>query len=336
MRFARTSEQQDMAQAVRDLLKASDVPSIARAWANGSADAWWAVWRTLSSMGVPGVVVSERHGGLGLGPVELAVCLEEIGYAGLPGPTVETLAAAPHLFTSTQDTATLARLVSGEALATVSFAEHGGWALDADRAHLRVACQGDRAVLAQGTISAPQPSFDAARHLFTVDSGRGEVLPAADVDAAFLQGALGCSAQLLGVGQRLLDLSVRHVRERHQFGRPIGEFQAVKHQLANVRVDVDFARPVLHGACVAWQNGGDHAARDISAAKVVTSEAAYRAARTALQVHGAIGYTAEHDLHLWLTKATALRTAWGTPSWHRRRVAQALAEYGTTVPIGGS
>ncbi|QGK70345.1 acyl-CoA dehydrogenase [Allosaccharopolyspora coralli] len=334
MRFTRTSEQQDMAEAVGDLLGRGHLPALARDWAQGDVASWWALWQKLASMGVTGVAIPESHGGLGTGPVELAACLEELGYAGMPGPVVETLAAIPKLVQHTGVAEpVLSRVGSGEAIATVAFTDHGGLALDADRSDYRYLCVGDAAYRATPD-SDGQPSFDPARRMFALRR-RDEALEGADADAAFLHGAFGCAAQLLGIGRRLLDLSLHHVRQRHQFGRPIGEFQAVKHHLADVRIALDFARPVVNGAALALRDATGQAARDVSAAKIVTADAAHRAARVALQVHGAIGYTVEHDLHLWSTKATTLRSAWGTPSWHRHRVAEALAT-SSELPIGGA
>ena len=138
-------------------------------------------------------------------------------------------------------------------------------------------------------------------------------------------GALACSAQLLGAGRALLEASVRHASVRAQFGRPVGAFQAVKHKLADVAIGLEFARPLLDAAAVALADDAATAGRDISAAKVACADAAYRAARAALQVHGAIGYTAEHDLSLWLTKIRALVPAWGSQAEHRARVVAGLA-----------
>jgi alkylation response protein AidB-like acyl-CoA dehydrogenase len=107
-----------------------------------------------------------------------------------------------------------------------------------------------------------------------------------------------------------------------QFGQPIGSFQAVKHMLADAAVGLELARPLLFGAAIALGTPG--AARDVSAAKVACTDAAYRAGRAALQVHGAIGYTAEYDLALWLTKVRALTSAWGTQAFHRARVLEAI------------
>jgi alkylation response protein AidB-like acyl-CoA dehydrogenase len=175
---------------------------------------------------------------------------------------------------------------------------------------------------------------DPARSL--ADVQRGELL-ARDAGAAVARalefGALACSAQLLGAGRALLEASVRHASVRAQFGRPVGAFQAVKHRLADVAIALEFARPLLDAAAEALAadgagppapDGAGTAARDVSAAKVACADAAYLAARAALQVHGAIGYTAEHDLSLWLAKVRALVPAWGTQAEHRARVLREL------------
>jgi hypothetical protein len=147
---------------------------------------------------------------------------------------------------------------------------------------------------------------------------------AAAIAGALDLGALACAAQLLGAGRALLAAGVRHAGQRIQFGRPVGAFQAVKHQLADVAIALEFAGPLLDAAGAALAAGDRGAARDVSAAKVACTDAAYRAARTALQVHGAIGYTQEHDLHLWLTKVRALAAAWGSQAEHRARVMAGL------------
>ena len=131
-----------------------------------------------------------------------------------------------------------------------------------------------------------------------------------------------CSAR----GRALLEASVRHAAQRTQFGRPIGAFQAVKHPLADVAIGLEFAGPLLDAAAAALDGDGEHPARDVSAAKVACTDAARRAARAALQVHGAIGYTEEHDLHLWLLKVRALAGAWGSLAEHRARVMAAISE----------
>jgi len=168
---------------------------------------------------------------------------------------------------------------------------------------------------------------DPARSLSEAHADRVLARGAADAAARALDwGALACSAQLLGAGRALLEASVRHAGARRQFGQPVGAFQAVKHRLADVTIGLEFARPLLDAAALALAADGPTAARDVSAAKVACADAAYLAARAALQVHGAIGYTAEHDLSLWLLKVRALVPAWGSQAEHRARV---LRELGT-------
>ena len=170
--------------------------------------------------------------------------------------------------------------------------------------------------------------MDRARSLFETAGGQvvaGGPVTADAVARALDAGALASSAQLLGAGRALLEASVRHAGQRTQFGRPVGSFQAVKHHLADVAIALEFARPLLHAAAVTLDGGGCHAARDVSAAKVACTDAARRAARVALQVHAAIGYTEEHDLHLWLTKVRALAGAWGSQAEHRARVMAAIS-----------
>ena len=184
--------------------------------------------------------------------------------------------------------------------------------------------------------------MDPARSLSQVcgRAGAGRGPAAAEAATRALEaGTLACAAQLLGAGRALLEASVRQATQRSQFGQPIGSFQAVKHHLADVAIGLEFARPLLDAAAAALEltrpeagpaRAGDaaaigpwyraHAARDVSAAKIACTDAAYRAARAALQVHGAIGYTQEHDLHLWLMKVRALAGAWGSQAEHRARV----------------
>ncbi|MFC6010013.1 acyl-CoA dehydrogenase family protein [Nocardia lasii] len=170
-------------------------------------------------------------------------------------------------------------------------------------------------------LAGPISSIDPARKLFPVISEQ-VVAEGVSVDYAFDVGVLACAAQLLGAGRALLDQSVAYAKQRRQFGRAIGEFQVVKQQLADVRIGLDLAEPLVYRAALTLES--DDRARDVSAALVACGDAAHRAARAGLQVHGAIGYTAECDLSLLLTRVAALRTAWGTADFHRGRIAATL------------
>jgi alkylation response protein AidB-like acyl-CoA dehydrogenase len=220
----------------------------------------------------------------------------------------------------------LAGLAAGELIATAAIPPWLPWAVDAETAGLVLLAEGDAVRL--GTPGPGQRSVDPGRSLSPVTGGqvlaRGPAVAGA-VARALNAGALACAAQLLGAGRALLEASVRHAGQRAQFGRPIGAFQAVKHHLADVAIGLEFAGPLLDAAAAALDGNGCHAARDVSAAKVACTDAARRAALAALQVHGAIGYTEEHDLHLWLLKVRALAGAWGGQAEHRARVIAAIA-----------
>ena len=207
--------------------------------------------------------------------------------------------------------------------------------LAAERADLALLCADDEvhAVPAGSYTAVAQASVDHARRLARVDWTRGPDTLLSDDPAVVREvldrGALAAAAQAVGVGRRLLDLTVAYVAEREQFGRPVGVNQAVKHHCSNVAIALEFAGPSVHKA--AWScaqgegpEGGDPSL-DVSTAKVLASDAVDLACRAALQCHGAIGYTIEHDLQLWLKRGWALSASWGDAAFHRRRVGEALA-----------
>jgi alkylation response protein AidB-like acyl-CoA dehydrogenase len=328
----------EFAAVLHDVLAGADVPGAARRWACGDLGPGLALWRRLAGLGVTALAVPEASGGLGASPLDLAAACEELGHHAVPGPVAESLAAVPVLLAaldraephgeSPDDAAArrgwLAGLAAGDLIATVAMPPRLPFAADAGAAGL-VLRAGD------GVVCLPRPgtrhrSVDPARALSEAPGGRVLARDATDAVARALDfGALACAAQLLGAGRALLEASVRHVSARAQFGRPVGAFQAVKHQLANVAIGLEFARPLLGAAAAALAEEGPTAARDVSAAKVACADAAYRAARAALQVHGAIGYTADLDLSLWLLKVRALVPAWGSQAEHRARVIRELS-----------
>ncbi|MGH3967259.1 MAG: acyl-CoA dehydrogenase family protein, partial [Mycobacterium sp.] len=165
-------------------------------------------------------------------------------------------------------------------------------------------------------------SVDPSRRLYDVTATGAKWH--ADIKRAYGFGALATAAQLVGAAEALRDAAVDYAKQRTQFGRVIGSYQAIKHKLADVHIAVELARPLIYAAALSLANRSPDTARDVSAAKAAASDAAVLAARSALQTHGAIGFTAEHDLSLWLLRVQALRPAWGDPAAHRRRVLEAL------------
>lgn len=305
MKFIYDNEQRDFSSTLDKLLTGADTVGAARAWAARDTAPGLALWQTLADQGVT-MLATEAT------PVEVCIAFEAMGRHAVPGPWVESAAYLP---------IALGREVEG--VATVAVPPHVPYALDADTAEQVFLVDGDE--LASATVGEVKTSIDGTRRLAVVspaaEEGRRPVTKPA-LDAAFDLAVLATAAQLLGAGERILADSVTYVKQRKQFGREIGSYQAIKHQLADVRIALDFARPLIDGAAVAFD--GPDRARDVSAAKVAAGDAAYLASRVGLQVHGAIGYTAELDLSLWLLKVRALVTAWGTPDFHRGRVLGSL------------
>jgi Acyl-CoA dehydrogenase, C-terminal domain len=293
MKFSLATDQRDFAASLESLLASADPAGAARAWADGDHAPGLKLWERLAEQGLT-MLASEAT------PVEVVIAFEALGRHAVPGPWVESAAYLP---------VALGREVEG--VATVAAPPHASYALDADVADA-VYLAGPEG-LTEAVAGERHASVDRTRHLFSVEAAGG-----APEDAAFDLAALATAAQLLGLGERVLADTVTYAKQRRQFGREIGSYQAIKHQLADVRIALDFARPLVHGAAL------DPSPRAVSAAKVMCADAAYLASRTGLQVHGAIGYTAEFDLSIWITKIRALVTAWGTPAFHRARILAAL------------
>lgn len=300
MKFLQTAEQRDFAATLDKLLTGADTVAVARAWAAGDTAPGLALWRTLADQGVTSLATDASA-------VEVCIAFEALGRHAVPGPWVESAAYLPMA---------LGREVEG--VGTVAIPPHVPYALDADVAdQVWLELEDD---IWPANVGALRQSVDRTRRLFEVDAGAPTTH--AELGDAFDLAVLATAAQLLGAGERILADSVTYVKQRKQFGREIGSYQAIKHQLADVRIALDFARPLIDGAAVGFE-GADRA-RDVSTAKVAAGDAAYLASRVGLQVHGAIGYTAEFDLSLWLLKVRALVNAWGTPAFHRSRILESL------------
>jgi alkylation response protein AidB-like acyl-CoA dehydrogenase len=317
MRFAFSPEQVELRDAVRDLLEKECPPAAVRdAWTNDTGRSP-AAWSALAAMGVLGALAPAAHGGLGLSEVDLVLVLEETGRHALPEPIVETaLVAAPEGWVDAR----------GAQAASVTLPESpfAPWAASVERLVL-LAADGVRVVDRSAVELRPRASVDGARRPCAVVTP--EVAPVAglaECARAFRRGVVGHAAQLLGLADRMIDMTVDYARQRVQFGVPIGSQQAVKHHLAGARTRLEFARPLVYRAAVSLAGGDPDPSLHASMAKVLAGEAAALAARVALQCHGAIGYTTEYDLHLYMKRAWVLERAWGSTAWHRGRVAGAI------------
>ncbi|MFD4277926.1 acyl-CoA dehydrogenase family protein [Streptomyces cyaneofuscatus] len=325
MRFLLDDEQREFARSLDALLTAADTSAVVRGWAAGHPGPGLTLWRRLADAGVFALAVPEAYGGVGPLPVETAVALMELGRHGVPGPVVESVAAGVLLGGLGGPVAKewLPRVASGTAVVSLVLEGYGPYALDADAAEAVFTVAGDELRLTRGPGELT-PSMDPARRLFRPGAG-GEVVAAGPkvreaARAAGTWATFATAAQALGCGEALLRATVAYVKQRTQFGVPVGSFQAVKHRLADTLLGLEFARPLLYGAAVELAEGSPGAGAAVAAAKVAAGEAGYAAARTALQLHGAVGYTEELDLAWWLRRARPLRDAWGTPSVCRARV----------------
>lgn len=317
MKFALDEQQRDFAASIDAALGAADVPGAVRAWAQGDTAPGRKVWSALTDLGVTALAVPERYDGIEAHPVDLVVALERLGRWNVPGPVAESIAVAPVLLVNDDRSAALA---AGELIATVALPPATPRAVNADFAGLTLLAQDGR--VGDAAAGEAHESVDPTRRLFDVTPA-GDTRDA-DVAQAYEFGVLATAAQLVGAGQAMLDMSVEYAKQRSQFGRVIGSYQAIKHKLADVHIAVELARPLVYGAALSLADGSPDTARDVSAAKAAASDAALLAARSSLQTHGAIGFTSEHDLSLWLLRVQALHSAWGDPTSHRRRVLEAM------------
>ncbi|MFC3712563.1 acyl-CoA dehydrogenase family protein [Sphingoaurantiacus capsulatus] len=335
MDFTFSEEQLMVAGVVRDLLAdrctAADLRRLMAADAPRDEERWTA----LRDMGLTTLLVPEAAGGLGLGEVDLVLIAEACGYTALPEPLVEQagvvaplLAAIDHPLAAEW----LPKIASAEAVAALAHPA-SPFVADADGAAilLLIADGALHLVEAKNAALIRQPSIDPFRRLARVDwqpSPATQITDAATarplIDQAFERGALFAAAQGLGLAQRSVDLAADYARERQQFGKPIGSYQAVKHLLATVQVAIEFAKPVVYAAAAQIAAGGLHARARVSHAKLAALGAAEQAARTGIQVHGAMGYSWEVDVHFFLKRSLALAGAWGDEAFHRKRVADRI------------
>lgn len=350
VRFAFTAQQCEFRDAVRQLLDNECTTADLRA-AFESPAARSPRWTRLAAMGVIGLSVPENLGGLGLGLVDLVPLLEESGRVALPEPLVESTALAAPLLAELGGTdpaaaPSLSSWLSGLARGEVAAAV-GGPSPDpaSGPAIVAGAAGADLFVLVADGADGPE--------IHVVGSDRVDVTPLASLDPTRRLGVpewtptpdtraasgpeaaaavartsdratVATAAQLLGLSDRMITMAADYAKGRHQFGKAIGSFQAVKHMLAGAQVKLEFARPVVYAAAWSLDEGEPTASRAASTAKALASDAATEAARVSLQVHGAIGYTWECDLHLFLKRAWALAEAWGSASDHRQSVLASL------------
>src|ERR1700761_7220342 len=345
MDFRFTEDQLTSRDAVRDFLDGECTPTAIRALLDSPDGGALKSRAALAELGLAGLPIAEDFGGLGMNELDAVLNAEECGRAAVPGALFDSFAvAAPLLADAAPELAAewLPQVAAGEA--TLAFGhEVNAFVLDAEIADLLLLSR-DGALYAvpKDAVSLKEaPSADPSRRPSRVEwNGTGGTRIAEGARAAGLTGlalaraALYAAADMLGATQRMLDMSVEYTKNREQFGRPIGSFQAVKHLLADVQVRLTFARPVVHYAAYALVNNLADKSVRVSHAKVAAGDAATLGARRTLQVHGAMGYTWEYDLQIWMKRVWAEAAYWGTSAWHRSRIAGAILAPNTDLGPG--
>jgi alkylation response protein AidB-like acyl-CoA dehydrogenase len=351
MDFTHTEDQAAFRDAVSRFLMTEAAPEMLREiWATDIGRSP-ELRRKIAAQGLMGLSVPEAFGGLGLGDVDWGLMTQELGYYAIPDSLADTAYVAAGLIAGLPDghplrAAWLPRIVDGSCRIAVGHPVNP-WVADAHLANLLLLPELTHEGLALHALAndavriEPLPSIDASRRVAKVHwqpSPASLAAPAAIAQplwhAALERGSVNVSGQLVGLAQRMLDMTVDYAAQRKQFGKPIGAFQAVKHHLADVVTQIEFARPVLYRAVAAVARAEPQAALRVSHAKLACTEAAWLAARKGIQVHGAMGYTWEVDLQMFMKRAWALDAAWGDRAFHRQRLGAGLLDADEGAPLG--
>jgi alkylation response protein AidB-like acyl-CoA dehydrogenase len=321
MNLLLTPDQLELADSVRSYLAGTHGPDVLRRLDAGpNRDP--AVWQGLVDMGLPGLCVPESAGGLGLGLLDAALIAVECGRFCLAEPLVDTaFVAAPLLAGTPASGEILAQIAAGSARIALAHPLNP-WIADLETATHWL-----------GTALSPVTSGDFSTTSASVDPLRNLSAPLATGEnpALLNHAALMSAAQLIGVAEAMLQQATDYAKIRSQFGQPIGAFQAVKHQLASAAVALEFARPAVWVAAQALHDGLATAPAAVSHAKIAAGDAATSIAETAIQVHGAMGYTYEVDLHFWMKRSWALTAAWGDRAFHLARLDAAVIGGGIAI-----
>jgi alkylation response protein AidB-like acyl-CoA dehydrogenase len=326
--FGFTDEQLSVRDAAGLLLgDGCDRAALQRVWDEGHARSMTGLWRDLAAMGVQGMAAPTHAGGSGLDTVSLALVLAETGRVALPLPVAETAAVGVPLLRDADDPAgVLAGLVDGSLALSACSGDLAPFSTDAD---LFLLSRDSGVVLYErGAVTVERVvSVDRTRDLGRVTANGRGVVVAEGADGRETAGdlaALAAAAQLVGLGRRMVSMTVDYVKDRHQFEAPVGSFQAVKHHLADATMHMELAAPAVWAAAYAVDSDSPERAAAVSVAKAAASDAATLAGRVALQCHGAMGYSCEYPLHMWMKRAWCLAAAHGTAAWHRDRIGRLL------------
>jgi alkylation response protein AidB-like acyl-CoA dehydrogenase len=373
MYFDLTDEQQAIRSTARDFLAARYKSERIRALAESEHGFEQSDWEEMAELGWPGLALPEEWGGQGLGIVDLAVLFEEMGYALAPSPLLSTTVAGLALALNGSDEQRerwLRPLAAGQARGTVALFDAGtparigefamearedgdGVVLDGEKVLVMDAASADFFLVAgadgrrhiverdaDGVTVTPEKSIDLTRRLYSVRFDGVRVGPEATLDGGqeeylpvLHRAGVAIAAESTGIAQRTMEMAVEYAKDRRQFGRPIGAYQAVSHRCAQMLLETENSRSAVYGAAWAADAEPDSLPLAASMAKAYASDAGWRVPDASIQVHGGIGFTWEHDLHFFLKRGKANASTFGDARWHRERVADlVLAEAPAAVP----
>jgi alkylation response protein AidB-like acyl-CoA dehydrogenase len=331
MNFDFTDDQQAIKRTAKDLLadrfKFERVRELEEAGAYDDD-----VWKELGELGWPGIFIDEQYGGQGLGVVELIILMEELGYALAPVPFLSSAAAGLVIQSAgseEQKQRWLPGIASGELRAAAGLlrGDEAKLVPDAHEADVIVLCGGDGRQVVERSAADVEPvaTMDSTRRYARVRANDAGDPLEGDHGPGMNAALLAVSAELTGVAQRAMEMAVEYARDRKQFGRPIGAYQAVSHRCAQMLLETEGARSATYWG--AWTADAEPERLPLAAsmAKSYASDAGWRVCSSSLQVHGGIGFTWEHDLHFFLKRAKVDALLWGSASEHRERVAQESA-----------
>ena len=324
MDFGFNDEQREIKSTAREFLASRFKPEKVRELAESDNPYDDGIWSEMCELGWPGIAIHDEYGGQGLGAVELIILMEELGYALAPAPFIANAYAGAVIQAGGSDEQKqkwLPGIASGEARGAAELTcDPDPIVGAAGGSAVLVLADGDGAKLVETKDAELEKLdlIDTTRAYFSVKADGGEALPG-DVAVATATGQVAMAAELVGVAQRALDMAVDYAKEREQFGRPIGAYQAVSHRLAEMLWEVEEARSLVYYA--SWCAGADPDALPLatSMAKARASDAANSVTHNAIQVFGGIGFTWEHDVHFFLKRARVGSQLMGSASAHRAR-----------------
>ena len=371
MYFDLTDEQRAIKSTAHDFLASRFKSERLREIAGSESGFDESGWKEMAELGWAGLALPEEWGGQGLGIVELAVLFEEMGYALAPSPLLSSTIVGMALAAGGSDEQKerwLRPLAEGELRGTPALVDAGVPA-EPNRFAMAAETNGDGTVLngektlamdaasadfflvatsdgrrhlvergADGVTVTPEESIDPTRRLSSVRLENVTVAPESTLPGTtesywpvFQRACVALAAESTGIAQRSLEMSVEYAKDRQQFGRPIGAYQAVSHRCAQMLLETENSRSAVYGA--AWAADAEPESLPLAAsmAKAYASDAGWRVPDAAIQVHGGIGFTWEHDLHFFLKRGRANAATFGDAKWHRERVADAVLA-GETAP----